>query len=96
MVLSEGRHRIGQRADCEVRLDDATVSQLHAELIVAASGVQVRDTASTNGVLVLRDRELGDGGALCDGDAIVLSSRVQLRVLRGASRPRAKRHGYAA
>ena len=43
---------IGRRADCEVRLDDKTVSKLHCALARAGRTLLLRDLGSTNGCRV--------------------------------------------
>lgn len=43
------RLRIGRRVDVEIRVDEPTMSGLHAELIPTAVGVELRDLESLNG-----------------------------------------------
>ncbi|MFH1059569.1 MAG: FHA domain-containing protein [Pseudomonadota bacterium] len=50
--LGPGAHRVGRSQDCPVHLTDPTVSRHHAELVVSADGLAVRDLDSTSGTLV--------------------------------------------
>lgn len=60
-----GRTLIGSSASSQIRLDDRTVSRVHAEVIVHPDGVAIRDCESTNGTFVdevrVRDADLGEG-----------------------------------
>mgnify|MGYP000116712073 CR=1 FL=1 len=58
-VLKSGEFKIGRRPDCEIRLDDTTVSGYHAVIVVKENqymktllDVHVEDQGSTNGTLV--------------------------------------------
>jgi len=42
---------VGSAADCELRIEERTVSRYHAELSAAPQGIRVRDLGSTNGVV---------------------------------------------
>ena len=49
-------HRIGRDPDVDIRIDDTSVSRLHAELIVTASGLyHLTDCGSLNGTYLARD-----------------------------------------
>ncbi len=50
--VGPGTHRVGRAPGCEVRVEDAACSRVHALLDVAHSGVVVRDAGSTNGTTV--------------------------------------------
>lgn len=51
-------YRIGRRSDMEIRVDDVTVSRVHAELVVTAKGAYfLTDCGSTGGSYVARDGE---------------------------------------
>lgn len=59
ITLQEGSWLIGRRPECDIRLDDDTVSGKHALLTVAASvymegllDVHIEDQGSTNGTMV--------------------------------------------
>ena len=46
----------GRHPDCEIFLDDVTVSRKHAEFLREGDGFRVRDAGSLNGTYVNRDR----------------------------------------
>jgi FHA domain/zinc-ribbon domain len=50
------RTRIGRSPECEIFLDDVTVSRNHAVLIARANGYAVEDQGSLNGTFVNRRR----------------------------------------
>ncbi|HEY0371928.1 MAG TPA: FHA domain-containing protein [Thermoanaerobaculia bacterium] len=50
--LAEGSHLIGRRADCTVRIDQPSVSRVHARLLVSRGGTVVEDLRSKNGTFV--------------------------------------------
>ncbi len=51
-------YRIGRGTDVEIQVDDATVSRVHAELVVTAKGsYYLTDCASRNGSYVARNGE---------------------------------------
>ena len=50
------RTRIGRSPECEIFLDDVTVSRNHAVLIARADGYAVEDQGSLNGTFVNRRR----------------------------------------
>ena len=57
--LKEGSYVIGRRPDCDIRIDDSTVSGIHAEIKVEPSEfmegtfqVSIEDKGSTNGTSV--------------------------------------------
>jgi hypothetical protein len=50
------RTRIGRSPDCEIFLDDVTVSRTHAVLVETEDGFQVEDQGSLNGTFVNRRR----------------------------------------
>ncbi|HEY2697464.1 MAG TPA: FHA domain-containing protein [Pseudonocardiaceae bacterium] len=51
-ALPTGITRLGRDADCDVVLDDPTVSGQHAEVDRTSTSVLVRDTRSFNGTYV--------------------------------------------
>ncbi len=65
--LERQRIRIGRAEDCEVQLDDASVSRYHAELVRGAESWLVSDLDSKNGSF-LGDRILSIPSAIRDGD----------------------------
>ena len=50
------RTRIGRSPDCEIYLDDVTVSRTHAVLVERDRGFYVEDQGSLNGTFVNRRR----------------------------------------
>jgi hypothetical protein len=62
------RTRIGRSPDCEIFLDDVTVSRVHALLVERGGVFHVEDQGSLNGTFVNRRRidsvELGNGDEL--------------------------------
>jgi pSer/pThr/pTyr-binding forkhead associated (FHA) protein len=65
---TSGRMRIGRSPDCEVFLDDVTVSRNHAVLIERDGGFVVEDEGSLNGTFVNRHRI--DSAPLENGDEL--------------------------
>lgn len=53
---AEGRTVIGRSPDCDVFLDDVTVSRRHAEVIREGDSFTIRDLGSLNGTYVNRKR----------------------------------------
>ncbi len=51
-AIPSGVSLLGRQASCTVQLDDESISRTHAEFSSTASGVQVRDLDSTNGVAI--------------------------------------------
>jgi hypothetical protein len=62
------RTRIGRSPDCEIFLDDVTVSRNHAEVAERDGGFVVEDKGSLNGTFVNRRRI--DNSALENGDEL--------------------------
>jgi len=70
MYVSHERLKIGRSADNDIRLDDATVSSHHAEIIQSPAEVFIRDCGSTNGTYV--NGTVVDRHKLNDDDVIVI------------------------
>ena len=62
------RTRIGRSPDCEIFLDDVTVSRNHAVLLQQGGKVVVEDQGSLNGTFVNRRRI--DSAPLTEGDEL--------------------------
>jgi len=62
------RTRIGRSPDCEIFLDDVTVSRNHAVLVERDGGFHVEDQGSLNGTFVNRHRI--DNARLQNGDEV--------------------------
>ena len=65
---SGDRTRIGRSPDCEIFLDDVTVSRNHAVLVEANGKFTVEDQGSLNGTFVNRKRI--DSAPLQEGDEV--------------------------
>ncbi|MCC6222363.1 MAG: zinc-ribbon and FHA domain-containing protein [Thermoleophilia bacterium] len=59
---------IGRHPDCDIFLDDVTVSRRHARLVRRGSGYAIEDEGSLNGTFVNRRRV--DSQLLEDGDEV--------------------------
>jgi pSer/pThr/pTyr-binding forkhead associated (FHA) protein len=68
-VLEGEETTIGRSPDCDIFLDDVTVSRKHAVVRRGASGLQIEDLGSLNGTYLNRKRIEAPGG-LTDGDEI--------------------------
>jgi len=60
--------RLGRAADCEISLDDITVSRWHAEVLRDGDEYRVRDAGSLNGTYVNNERI--DEATLHQGDEL--------------------------
>ncbi len=64
-ALRRERTSIGRSPDCDVFLDDVTVSRRHAAVVTDGAGARIEDQGSLNGTYVNRQRietaPLGDG-----------------------------------
>lgn len=69
IVLSQPKFRVGRRSNCDLQIAWPTVSGLHAEFIVAADSLFLRDLGSTNGTLV-NGRRIRIDTLLSEGDVI--------------------------
>jgi hypothetical protein len=63
-----GRTRIGRSPDCDIFLDDVTVSRDHAVLVLENGKYHVEDQGSLNGTFVNRRRI--DNASLAEGDEL--------------------------
>jgi FHA domain len=66
--LIRARTLIGRSPDCEIFLDDVTVSRRHAEVRRDGEGFSIHDLASLNGTFVNRTRI--DNAELYDDDEV--------------------------
>jgi hypothetical protein len=64
---------IGRTRQAGIRIDQPTISRIHAELVRVPGGLQIRDRGSYNGTM-LNGRVVGSGEAamLADGDVVTL------------------------
>jgi serine phosphatase RsbU (regulator of sigma subunit)/pSer/pThr/pTyr-binding forkhead associated (FHA) protein len=87
---------LGRGSDCDLVVDDASVSRQHAAISVDASGASVEDLGSRHGTRV-NGRLIGVGRSaqLEEGDRVQLGPRV-LRIRNAMSRVRAESTGEAS
>src|SRR5262245_26397286 len=55
-VLDEGKFLLGRSSQCELVVNDASVSRQHAQITVDSIGVTLRDLSSRNGTFVNEQR----------------------------------------
>jgi hypothetical protein len=68
-LLSEGANLVGRDPECAIRLDSATLSRRHAQIVVAAGNTTVEDLGSKNGTQVNK-QPVTERVALKDGDEV--------------------------
>ena len=84
--LAEGRTLVvGRGVTSDLAIYDPTISRRHAELVVAADGVQVRDLGSSNGTCINGSRV--EAGRLMPDDSITFGKVVFRLVGPGGSIP---------
>lgn len=83
--LTEGDHVVGRGADCDLRLEEPSVSRRHARLRVAGEAAEVEDLGSSNGTL-LDGRRLDGAEPLQAGQRLSLGN-LHLTVARADERP---------
>jgi hypothetical protein len=77
----EERTTIGRSPDCDIFLDDVTVSRKHAVILRNDGKFQIEDQGSLNGTFVNRRRI--DSSPLADGDEVQIG-KYRLSFLQGA------------
>jgi hypothetical protein len=65
---SDGRTLVGRSPECDIFLDDVTVSRRHAEIVRDGDTFTIRDLGSLNGTYVNRKRI--ESHKLVDGDEL--------------------------
>jgi pSer/pThr/pTyr-binding forkhead associated (FHA) protein len=75
------RTTIGRSPDCDIFLDDVTVSRKHAVLLRQGGAFRIEDQGSLNGTFVNRRRI--DSAELADGDEVQIG-KYRLTFLQGA------------
>jgi DNA-binding NtrC family response regulator len=90
LTLAEGTNLVGSREDCALRLDHPTVSRTHAEIVVTADRVLMRDLDSKNGTFVEGRRvsvaDLGPGAEVVFGQVPARLEHVEADDLAAALR----------
>ncbi|HXG77064.1 MAG TPA: FHA domain-containing protein [Gaiellaceae bacterium] len=79
-VPADGRTLIGRSPECDVFLDDVTVSRRHAELLRDGDTFTIRDLGSLNGTYVNRRRI--ESAVLEDDDEVQIG-KYRLTFLKG-------------
>jgi pSer/pThr/pTyr-binding forkhead associated (FHA) protein len=87
--LRPGVFAAGRSSACQIAVDDALVSRRHAEFVVTADSLTVRDAGSVNGVFV-NNKRIAGAEFLRDGDQVRLGTQVLVvRASSEGARPRA-------
>lgn len=86
LPLPPGAYEIGRSAHCQVILEGAKVSRLHARIVVDESGVAIEDLGSSNGVFVNSKRILRGKAAISPGDRLLVGD-VELELTVGDLHP---------
>jgi DNA-binding winged helix-turn-helix (wHTH) protein len=73
LSLCAGSHQVGRDQECDVVLDDVSVSRRHARLLVSGATLVVEDYDSKNGTLVNGAR-IDKPTAVVDGDEVTFGS----------------------
>ena len=73
IVLGTGANSVGRDADCDVYLNDASVSRLHARIAVDGRTATIEDLDSKNGT-TLHGVRVSGRTALKDGDEVVFGN----------------------
>jgi pSer/pThr/pTyr-binding forkhead associated (FHA) protein len=77
--LDKDRITIGRSPDCDIFLDDVTVSRRHAVVVKQDDALQIEDEGSLNGTFLNRKRI--ESGELADGDELQIG-KYKLAFLR--------------
>jgi pSer/pThr/pTyr-binding forkhead associated (FHA) protein len=89
-VPQSERTTIGRSPDCDIFLDDVTVSRSHAILLREGGSFVIEDQGSLNGTFVNRRRI--DSSPLSDGDEVQIG-KYRLTFLQGADSAAPTRRG---
>lgn len=74
MELVESTTTLGRSSDCDIHIEEDSVSRVHAEIVRTPDGFIVVDRNSTNGVLVNEQRVTST--LLKSGDRVQLGARI--------------------
>lgn len=84
LELRLGVNRVGRAPDCHFVIKHPTVSSLHAEFILSADGVLLRDCGSTNGTFIndhpIIDAWLESGQTVRFGDVPLLVQTTEVNI----------------
>lgn len=84
LELRPGVNRIGRDAGCDFPISEDTVSSFHCEIVVAASGVTLRDNHSTNGTRVngepVQEAQLRAGETLLLGHVELFVENTEFKI----------------
>jgi two-component system cell cycle response regulator len=75
--LGEGETTLGRSNRADVRIDDDSISRLHAKVLLNGQDIQIEDLGSSNGTLV--NGEKVERNVLRDGDKIRLGETTILK-----------------
>ncbi len=81
--LADKTLALGRGEDCDIRIQDNSVSRRHAKIEPSADGYYVHDLQSTNGTFV-NDRQLDNSWLLQDGDYVRIGNCIY-RYLAGGN-----------
>ena len=79
--ITSDRMTVGRRPDCDIFLDDVTVSRDHALIVRRGDGIHIDDLGSLNGTYVNRQRI--ESVRLTDGDELQIG-RYTLSVIESS------------
>jgi hypothetical protein len=83
--VAEGRLTLGRGDRADVRIDDESLSRVHASVSREGDAVWVCDEGSTNGTFVNGEPVPDEGFSLSDGDEVLLGESTSISVRVGAS-----------
>jgi pSer/pThr/pTyr-binding forkhead associated (FHA) protein len=82
--LKLGANRVGRHPDNDFRIEHATISSVHCEIVLHNDGVLLRDLESTNGTFVndekVREVQLAPGQIVRLGDVELLVETIDAKI----------------
>ena len=76
--VKEGSLTLGRSEECDARIDDQSLSRVHAQIVRVVGNWMFADKGSTNGSAI-NDQRVEHPTRLADGDRIRLGSTITLR-----------------
>src|SRR5262245_27124908 len=76
--VKEGSLTLGRAEECDARIDDSSLSRVHAQIVRVVGNWMFADKGSTNGSAI-NDRRVEQPVRLSDGDRIRLGASTTLR-----------------